>query len=106
MCGSFWSACFLASRRSKTLIQVKSDDARGSTLVGMATSRSATFSARPAKRCFLLLALFALSVVLLRPMCDAYRVTTAPAAPGQFVNAQHFADESTHHGHSDRCCAS
>lgn len=62
--------------------------------------------AKPAKRCFVLLALFALSLVLVRPVCDAYRTTGAAAGPVQVVTAQHSADESTYHDDSDPCCDS
>jgi hypothetical protein len=59
------------------------------------------------RRAFVALALLALSIVLARPICDAYEQPSAASQSAPLAVAQHDAGESAHHSdESGPCCAS
>jgi hypothetical protein len=55
---------------------------------------------------FVVFALLALSLVLARPVCDAYHLQGGPSQSGPVADAGHALGEALHHEDSAPCCAS
>lgn len=59
-----------------------------------------------AKRGFVVLALLALSLVIARPICDAYAAGAGTAAPAQMLASDHAGNAEPHEDESAPCCSS